>query len=84
MALQTLRNLRKNGESISWERFKSYLTATLKPADVQRHLRSELKNFKISSNFEHDVMKFLTIVNKIENMPEFVKLLEQRMTYRFS
>ncbi|CAF0906925.1 unnamed protein product [Brachionus calyciflorus] len=45
MALQTLRNLRKNGESISWERFKSYFTATLKPADVQRHLRSELKNF---------------------------------------
>ncbi|CAF0897505.1 unnamed protein product [Brachionus calyciflorus] len=30
MALQTLRNLRKNGESILWERFKSYLTATLK------------------------------------------------------
>ncbi|CAF1103053.1 unnamed protein product [Brachionus calyciflorus] len=71
MALQTLRNLRKNGESISWERFKYYLTATLKPADVQRHLRSELKNFKISPNFEHDVMKFLAIVNKIENMPEF-------------
>ncbi|CAF1023579.1 unnamed protein product [Brachionus calyciflorus] len=45
MALQTLRNLRKNGESISWERSKSYLTATLKPADVQRHLKSEELEF---------------------------------------
>ncbi|CAF0967703.1 unnamed protein product [Brachionus calyciflorus] len=53
------------------KRFKSYLMATLKLADVQRHLRSELKNFKISLNFEHDVMKFLAIVIKIENMPEF-------------
>ncbi|CAF0846879.1 unnamed protein product [Brachionus calyciflorus] len=40
MALQMLRNLQKNGESISWERFKNYLTATLKPADVRSPPRS--------------------------------------------
>lgn len=70
-ALQMLRNLQKNGELISWAKFKTCLTATLKPADVQRHLRSELKSIKISSNFEDDVMKFQTIANKIEKMPEF-------------
>ncbi|CAF0865669.1 unnamed protein product [Brachionus calyciflorus] len=52
MALQMLRNLQKNGESISWERFKNCLTATIKPAELQRQLRSELKKMKISSNFE--------------------------------
>ncbi|CAF1071040.1 unnamed protein product [Brachionus calyciflorus] len=71
MALQMLRNLQKNGESISLERFKNCLTATLKPADVQRQLRSDLKSIKISSNFEDDVMKFQAIDNKIENMAEF-------------
>ncbi|CAF0929231.1 unnamed protein product [Brachionus calyciflorus] len=71
MALQMLRNLQKNGEYISWERFKSCLTATLKPSYVQWQLRSELKSIKISSNLEDDVMKFQATANKIENMPEF-------------
>ncbi|RNA38463.1 hypothetical protein BpHYR1_047571 [Brachionus plicatilis] len=42
-ALQMLRNMQKRDESVTWEKFKNQLLATLKPADVQRGLRSELK-----------------------------------------
>ncbi|CAF0902386.1 unnamed protein product [Brachionus calyciflorus] len=62
---------KENNESISWLRFKSCLTATLKPADSQRQLRSILKSIKISSNFEDDVMKYEATAKKIENMPKF-------------
>ncbi|RNA09691.1 hypothetical protein BpHYR1_012109, partial [Brachionus plicatilis] len=61
-ALQMLRNMQKRDESVTWEKFKNQLLATLKPADVQRGLRSELKN---------NIMKFQTIANKIDKIDEF-------------
>ncbi|RNA32671.1 hypothetical protein BpHYR1_022133, partial [Brachionus plicatilis] len=70
-ALQMLRNMQKRDESITWEKFKNQLLATLKPADVQRGLRSELKSIKLTSNFEDNIMKFQTIANKIDKKDEF-------------
>ncbi|RMZ97969.1 hypothetical protein BpHYR1_005325 [Brachionus plicatilis] len=55
-----LRNMQKRDES-----------QTLKPADVQRGLRSELKSIKLTSNFEDNIMKFQTIANKIDKIDEF-------------
>ncbi|RMZ95048.1 hypothetical protein BpHYR1_019822, partial [Brachionus plicatilis] len=70
-ALQMLRNMQKRDESVTWEKFKNQLLATLKPADVQRGLRSELKSIKLTSNFEDNIMKFQTIANKIDKIDEF-------------
>ncbi|RNA26245.1 hypothetical protein BpHYR1_006520 [Brachionus plicatilis] len=49
-ALQMLRNMQKRDESVTCEKFKNQLLATLKPADVQRGLRSELKSQKFDHN----------------------------------
>ncbi|RNA21916.1 hypothetical protein BpHYR1_012206 [Brachionus plicatilis] len=70
-ALQMLRNMQKRDESFTWEKFKNQLLATLKPADVQRGLRSELKSIELMSNFEDNIMKFQTIANKIDKIDEF-------------
>ena len=66
-----LRIMQKRDEFVTWEKFKNQLLATLKPADVQRGLRSELKSVKLASNFEDNMMKFQTIANKIDKIDEF-------------
>ncbi|RNA22407.1 hypothetical protein BpHYR1_035964 [Brachionus plicatilis] len=63
--------MQKRDESVTWEKFKNQLLATLKPADVQRGLRSELKSIKLTLNFEDNIMKFQTIANKIDTIDEF-------------
>ncbi|RNA07250.1 hypothetical protein BpHYR1_025165 [Brachionus plicatilis] len=52
-------------------RTQGIIRTTLKPADVQRGLRSELKSIKLTSNFEDNIMKFQIIANKIDKIDEF-------------